>query len=129
MTKRRVRVNPCPARPVGESSRKDWFAFSIQFANQAEYSRRRAIVARAFQETNAMRKLILAALVAAAFSIPAFAAQTTPAASAPAAKTAAPAATPMKAEHKTKASHHHVKKHSASKHHHKAKKAEAAGAK
>jgi len=75
-----------------------------------------------FQETISMRKLILAAIVAAAFSIPAFA-QTTPATSAPAADQAAPAASApaMKSEH-------HAKKHHAKKSHHHAKKAESSAA-
>ncbi|HKV64865.1 MAG TPA: hypothetical protein VJN66_00615 [Rhodanobacteraceae bacterium] len=82
-----------------------------------------------FQETIAMRKLILAAIVAAAFSIPAFAAQTTPAASAPAADQAAPmASAPASSEApKAMSEHHHAKKHSKKHHHHHhAKKAESA---
>jgi hypothetical protein len=89
-----------------------------------------------------MRKLILAALVAAAFSIPAFAAQTAPAKPAQAvAQTAAPApaaapaaaptkaAAPVKTERTaTRAWHHHAHKHHASKHH-QAEKAVSAGAK
>jgi hypothetical protein len=128
---------PCPEKPE-RPPKRGCTTFSIQFADQAEYARRRAIVARAFQETIAMRKLILAALVAAAFSIPAFAAQTAPAKPAQAAaQAAAPApaaaptkaAAPVKAEHKaTKAEHHHANRHHASKHH-QAKKADSAGAK
>jgi hypothetical protein len=107
-------------------------AFSVQTADRAEYPRRRAIVTRAFQETIAMRKLILAALVAAAFSIPAFAAQTTPASPAAAAAPAAKAAPSAKAAPAAKTVpaakvEHHAMKHHAMKHHH-AKKAKASAA-
>ncbi len=70
-----------------------------------------------------MRKLILAALVAAAFSIPAFATQTTPASSAD--QSMAKTEAPMKADHK--AAKHHTKKASHHSRHH-AKKAESAPA-
>jgi hypothetical protein len=97
-------------------------AFSIQQARQAEDALRAGHRGpRFFQETIAMRKLILAALVAAAFSIPAFAAQTTPASSAAATATKAPA--------KAKAEHHHAMKHSHKARHHHAKKAPASSAK
>src|SRR5690606_9653707 len=63
----------------------------------------------AFPGDIAMRKLILAALVAAVFSMPAFAARATPASSAATAAAAAPAAKAA-AKPAAKAGHHHAMK-------------------